>query len=93
VVVFLGEQLEINFEYNAANYELKTIQTIAHHFKRLLRQILNKKEVYIDELKLFSAREKSQLVKKIRNKKGSSFYNYKEVTREEVKNITADFDY
>jgi amino acid adenylation domain-containing protein/non-ribosomal peptide synthase protein (TIGR01720 family) len=93
VVVVLGERLQVSFEYNANRYEKESVQRIALHFKRLLRQILDKEEVYINELKLLSAEEKNQLVKRIRNKKGKSFNNYEEVIREEAKNLTADFDY
>jgi amino acid adenylation domain-containing protein len=61
----LGQQLTINFLYNANNAGNRLIRRVANHLVRLLDQLIDNEEVIIDQLSFLSETEKNMILYEI----------------------------
>ena len=93
VLIRSEDQLTVNLDFNANLYDTVTMERIVRQFKYLFNQVLKNEEIYIHQLNLLSEQEKSQLLQKIRDKRGKPLLDNIEVNQKPAGTISADFDY
>ena len=62
LVIVPGEDIVINFKYNAGRYNSQYIQRVATHFEHILEQVGDGKSTLIAEIEVISTQEKQQLL-------------------------------